>query len=458
MRYTIVIEVKNQKDDYIECAQTIEHILNKDYEFVKTKKISIVETKNNNMPFNKLEEPIDGQNITSSFNIIDSSEYKTLIENNGINMKFHIRVVFSEDINIVNLHYLALLISKYKSLVNKKSFSVFLVPRTSSIYPFEKNGEVDIELFNIVSPHLRALIDNDNKGVVFGVHRKKENNKNIVKALDFKMASKVIDSFPIIPIDGNIIFDKKFEEQYICAPKVGNVKEREIKLINKNINTYSLLFKPGLANSYFKQANQMKKQQRFGFATSKKPNLALCDYIFETAYNLLLYKALQNNISILEIESYLNSNFSDSNIISFAIFSFISDFSNVRAENKEMVLHILNNLFMLSCKISSGLEQIIQNSIQHSSQKFSILSFIKDDNNLKILVSDLSEKTVIDTFKNNLENENIFIDKNLEQSSLFGTLVENKQFYKKSNMNSADYLSLNCFFNDFENDLNVNTE
>lgn len=454
MRYTIIIEVKNQKDDYIECAQTIEHILNNDYEFVKTKKISIVEIKNNNMPFNKLEEPIDGQNITSSFNVIDSSEYKTLIENNGINMKFHIRVVFSEDVNIGNLHYLALLISKYKSLVNKKSFSVFLVPRTSSNYPFEKNGKVDIELFNIVSPHLRALIDNDNKGVVFGVYKKRENSENIVKALDFKMASKVIDSFPIIPIDGNIIFDKKIEEQYIFAPKVGNVKEREIKLNNKNINTYSLLFKPGLTNSYFKQAKQMKKQQRFGFATSKKPNLALCDYVFETAYNLLLYKFLQNNISLLEIESYLKSSLSDSNIISFAIFSFISDFSNVHAENKEMFLHTLNNLFMLSCKISSGLEQIIQNSIQHSSQKISILSFIKDNNNLKILVSDLSEKSVIDTFKNNLENENIFIDKNLEQSSLFGTLVENKHFYKKSTMNSADCLNLNCFFNDFENDSN----
>lgn len=450
MKQTIFLEVKNRKEDYIECSKTIERILNKKYKFDEADNIKIVNIKNKNMPFNKLEEPIDGKNMSSSFNEIKSSNYKDIIQDNGMNMNFHIRVHFSQDINIENLHYLALLISKYKNLIEDKKLSVFLVPRTSSVYPFEKNGEVDIELFNIASIHLRALIDNKNKGVIFGVYRKKESDENIVKALDFKKGLKVIDNFPIIAIDGNIIFDKGLEDEYISAPKVGNSEEREIKLSGENLNNYSLLFKSGLVNYYFNQAKQMKKQQRFGYAAYKKPNIALCDYVFETAYNLLFDKALQKEISIEEIESCLHSILANANIISFAIFSFIADFSNINIENNQTVLQSLNSIFVLSCKISSGIEQIMQNSIQHSSRKISILSFIKKNDNLKIIISDLSENSVVNTFKNNLVNENDFIEKNLEQTSLFSTLSVNKQYYKKTKTNITNYLNLNCFFNDFQ--------
>ncbi len=449
MSYTIVFEIKNKKEDYVNCAQAIEQIINQNYNFNKASNIKIIKTTNNNMPFNKLEEPLDGRNISSSFCVVEPTKHKTILEDNKDNIKFHIRVKFPQDINIENLHYLALLISKYKFLVNEKNLSVFLIPRTSCEYPFEKNGQVDIELFSIASTHLRALIDNENKGTIFGVYRKKENDGNIVKALDFKKDTKETDSFPIIPIDGSIVFDKQLEEQYISAPKAGNVQEREVDLVNKKINNYSLLFKPGLANQYLKKAKQMRKNQRFGFAAYEKPNIALCDYVFETAYKLLSHKLLSANISISEIEYCLTSKLLDTNIISFAIFSFITDFSNVYNEDKQTILSSLNSTLLLSCKISSGLEQIIQNSVQHSSHKISIFSFLKKNNNLKIIVSDLSKNSVLDTFKINLKNEDNFVTDTLEQSSLFDTLSKNKQYYKKMTPSSTEHLNLNFFFNDF---------
>lgn len=451
MNYTIIFDIENKKEYYVKCSQIIEQVLKNAYILNDDLKLTIVERTNKNMPFNKLEEPLDGEDLSSSFSVVKKTAYDDIIAKNNKRIKFHIRIAFSEVIDIENLHYLAMLISNFNYLIEKERLSIFLVPRTSNEYPFEKNGEVDTELFNVMSKHLRALIGNKNKGIIFGVPKKRMDNSNIVKALDFKNSTKVIDSFPIITIDGNIEYDKKLEETYTNATKVGNDKEREIDLNSKNVNNYSLLFKSGLAHFYLKCARQMNKKQRFGFSTHEQPNIALCDYVFETAYNMLLEKSLSAGISLEQLEKILNSVLLNANIISFSIFSFITDFSNISQNNENILQTALNRSFALSCRISSGLEQIIQNSIQHSSRKISILSFFKKNNDLKIIISDLSQESIIATFKRNLKSESNFIDNNLEESSLFDTLSKNKQYYKRTRSDSTDYMNLNCFFNDFKN-------
>lgn len=451
MNYTIIFDIENKKEHYVKCSQIIEQVLKNAYILNDDLKFTIVERTNKNMPFNKLEEPLEGEDLSSSFSVVEKTAYDDIIAKNNKSLKFHIRIAFSEAIDMENLHYLAMLISNFNYLIDKKRLSIFLVPRTSNEYPFEKNGEVDTELFNVMSKHLRALIGNKNKGIIFGVPKKRLDNSNIVKALDFKNSTKVIDSFPIITIDGNIEYDKELEKTYINTTKVGNDKEREIDLNSKNINNYSLLFKSGLAYFYLNHAKQMNKKQRFGFSTHEQPNIALCDYVFETAYNMLLEKSLSAGLSLEKLEKHLHSILLNANIISFSIFSFITDFSNISQNNENILQTALNSSFTLSCKISSGLEQIIQNSIQHSSRKISVLSFFKKNNDLRIIISDLSQESIIATFKRNLKSESNFIDNNLEESSLFDTLSKNKQYYKRTRSDSTDYLNLNCFFNDFKN-------
>lgn len=405
------------------------------------------------MPVNKLDEPLDGNDFSSSFRIIGLIDFLQGVDDYIKNLKFHIRINFTNQLNELNLggfHYIALLIGKFDKLIQNKRLSFFLVPRTSSTYPYEKDGLVDTDLFYIASMQLRALIGEGKKGIIYGVPNKKIGNSNIVKALDFKIKSKGKNNFPLIFLDGNTIYEKDDENKYSQSVKDGNYLLRNDDISIKSINNYSLLFKNQIAYQYLGLAKHLKENQRFGFADNKNPNLALCDYIFETAYNILKSKAISADIPIDRLISCLPIEFEKSNIFSFAIFSFILNLSkNLEIAEYNLKLE-LKNYFLLSSKISSGVEQIIQNSIQHSSRKLCVISFYKINHELKIMISDVSKKAILDTFNENLESENQFLEENLCSSEIFSTLAQNIAYYKKASYEGLkEGLSLKCFFNDF---------
>lgn len=451
MSYTLIFEIENTRQGYIRCTKTIEQILSSEYN-EKIDDFAVVKAKNSTMPANKYDEPLKGTDLSSSFYTVDPSEFSMNFKKYLKNPKFHVRIHSGDEINLEGFHYLALMIEKLADLIQSKRLSFFLVPRSSSIYPYEKNGLIDTELYEIASMHLRALIGEGKKGVIYGVSCQTINDGNIVKALDFKIKSKGEDSFPVVIFDGNIEYEQKNDNIYLGSEKVGNASLRNRDIPFKSINNYSLLFKKGVVLQYLTLAAQLKKNQRFGFATHENPNIALCDYIFEAAYGIFMNKSTAINLSTEEILSYLKEEFKDTDIFSFAIFSFILNLSDLSFDDDFSLRNKLKNCYLLSHKISFGIEQIIQNALQHSSQKICAVSFFKDLDNLIIIISDVGNSTILDTFKENLISENDFLLKEANEDPLLKTLSKNIGFYKKSSLtDTVDGLSLKYLFNDFDN-------
>lgn len=126
---------------------------------------------------NKLEEPLDGVDISSSISKINDLKNHII---HAMNLHFHIRIHFSNArIQMNNLHYISLLLLSNKRLIDQKRFSVFLVPRSGSVYPFAKNNSTDIELYECASTYLRTLIVKGNKGVIYGVSKAANSREKI---------------------------------------------------------------------------------------------------------------------------------------------------------------------------------------------------------------------------------------------------------------------------------------
>lgn len=373
---------------------------------------------------------------------IKKRDFTNSNQNNDI--YYHIRVNVKND-KLYNLQYLALLLKKYRNLVSSKRLTVILLGDNASLnyYPFCDPKSIESinrlnEDHRLFSRYLRLLAQ-DNTGIIYAPYFESIDNENhyfaTVLPMDFKNASVGNNFFPIIEVGAD-----EYNKIFINSENIDDDLTSEItvnSLYNKNSNKNNKfsLFQTG--------------RYRYFNADSPKPHEALLAYIAETAW-----KKLQQNW-------YTNGKFDEkkfsndrntiihrftevkNNWITFAIFSFILNSSS----SKNNMTTRINDSYKMAREISSAMQQLIQNSIQHSEKKSCFFSFYLNNNKLNIMVSDLNTKnTIIENFKQRLNEEIITIEESKENYSLFENLI-----FGHKNLSNSNSISLRHFFNVFYN-------
>lgn len=458
------LEGNRQVPRYFECPR--EDIVNKNSPFDISKKVNldeeyfnilndreekVIENLEKNQYFLKNEKKIKAKipsTIVARYNSNIELKRKDLAEaNKENNIYYHIRVSVKND-EIYNLQYLALLLKKYDKLINEERLSVVLISENASLkyYPFcNPQNQEYIENINndyvLFSKYLRLLAQ-DNTGVIYAPYfeqvKDSDNYTVTVSPMDFKKTTIKSDFFPIIEIGAdeyNQLFNYSKEKSY-------NTLSSEI--------TANCLFNSDSTKSNKYELFNIGKYHFYN-SDAKNPHEALLPYIAETAWNKLqeIWRsngkfdkqrfAVDRNTIIKRFTETKN------NWITFAIFSFILS----GYKSKESMTVGINDSYKMARQISSAVQQLIQNSIQHSERKSCFFSFyLNYDNKLNILVSDLNmQNTIIENFKRRLNYEVNLVEKNHENNRLFDTLISGY----KGLANSND-ISLRHFFNVFHND------
>ncbi|MCM1284943.1 MAG: hypothetical protein NC213_00080 [Acetobacter sp.] len=409
----------------------------------------------------KIEDMLEKGELTDIFRnweeLLCSEELK--------NLQIHIRIMNCYN-DVQFMHFVGLFIYKLK-LLNKdfdNQFSVFFCPEfyDSNNYISDRKEAYDNNTYDLCSSYFRCLAQETNN-FMFGVnYRYGLQTINTVSALEFRNINKVKDQFPMIIFNGNInrnTMNCSFE--YVNANKIGNEDERFELLKNKDdnkfiINNYELLFNCEVTDGnnvihiidkYIDAACQLRKNGRFGFANCNKPVVSITDYIFETAIYVLRDKLYEcEGSTINDYAELLKVCFHNSNILSFAIFALI--FST---KGKIYIKDDIKNTSIISNEIGENIKQIIQNSLQHSTSKISIISFYLEDEKLSICVSDFSNKGITKCFKDMLNSESImgevFDNISNEMNNRFITNI----FNNKDKVPKDKSITLDCLFNDFTN-------
>lgn len=458
--HSVFITIENQFQDYVECLKTIDMIKEHRLNDAVKGRVKVFKYKSNIIVPNKLEEPLDGDDINSSITVIEEKEWFNEQERYFMNSHIHIRVLYSNsDLSdyLKNLHYLSLLLCKQRQLISQKRLSAFLVPRTESKYPFSNGDKTDTELYSVASTRLRAFVGKENQGVIYGVARSvTADNKNVVKALDYKKIPLASDCFPVIYLQGKVSSAEKLVEKYFLLESSDKKKSDFNSDEIIELNLYSLLFHNGVIDNYLKEVCCLGKGRRFGYSNSSNPKLALVDYIFEVSAVCLRDKLSKNGIKLQNLTNssqnmitpFVCKEIGKMNIFTFALFAFLFSFS----ESDSMKLdNILRDYIVLANEISNALNQIIQNSLQHSTEKICIISFfrkrfVNNEEQLKIIISDLGDKTILESFYNQLLSENkILKSLNKVLNIDFNDIVVSDE----KMINSINSIELKHLFNDF---------
>ncbi len=455
------LEGNKQVPRYFECPR--EDIVNKSSSFDISKKVNldeeyfnilndnkekVIENLEKNQYFFKNEKIVKSRIpsvIVAKYNYnIELKRKDFAVANKENNVYYHIRVNIKND-EIYNLQYLALLLKKYDKLVNGKRLSVVLISENASLkyYPFcnlqdkecINNINNDFALF---SKYLRLLAQ-DNTGVIYAPYyeRVKDSDDYIVTVspMNFKETTIKSKFFPIIEIGAD-----EYNQLFNYS------KEKSDNTLSSEI-TVNCLFNP---NSTKRSKYELFKIGEYHFYNSdaKNPHEALLPYIAETAWNKLQETWSSNGIFDKQIfavsRNTIIKRFTETknNWITFAIFSFILSGHKLK---DDMTVEI-NNSYKIARQISSAVQQLIQNSIQHSERKSCYFSFyLNNDDKLIILVSDLNmQNTIIENFKQRLNYEIKLIEENHKNNELFDSLISGH----KGLANSND-ISLRHFFNVF---------
>lgn len=453
----IFIDINNKYENYSLCVKAIDSIIN--YGVIINQndiKISAVKYSNSTIVANKLEEPLDGEDISSSIkNVSVDILSNTIIKNAHIHIRIH-KTNETMHSYLKNLHYIALIITKYNNtLVKNKRLSIFLVPESGNVYPFGSD-EVDNILYSEASAHLRLLL-NANHGVIYGTCKRNNSDQVRVQALDYSVSNSINEAFPVINFQNtdHIDHERELEDSYFSDMK--NSSKNNSSIIQKytKLDHYNLLFRNGIAKKYLNEICKLKSHQRFGYANHKIPSVALTDYTFETAFRCLQKKEFKSKeLSEIFIEC-LKDILDKESIFSFSVFAFIFT-ANGSLSESDLRKKIKETLFLAS-ELTNAISQLIQNSLQHSSEKACILSLYINknscENQLEIILSDLGDKTILDTFPMVLKRE-VCIREELIELNL---LNKNYNFFETT-YNSYNELIKNIkrielrnLFNDFDN-------
>lgn len=410
----------------------------------------------------KIEDKLSREELTEIFRNWE----ELLCFENLKNLKIHIRIINCYR-DVQYMHFVGLFIYKLRLLNDifkafDDQFSVFFEPNFDISDDYTSDWKVlyDNNTYNQCSSYYRCLAKEANN-FLFGVNYKHgAQTINAVSALEFRNVNKVKDQFPMIIFNGNI--DKSTLEssfKYVSANKIGNENERFEVLSDKTenkfiVNNYEILFncevtKEGktihIMDKYLNDACQLRKNGRFGFANCNRPDVSIADYIFETAIYVLrdkLYECESSTIS--EYAELLIDCFHNSNIFSFAIFALIfSTKEKIHTKDDIKITSIISN------EIGENIKQIIQNSLQHSTSKTSIVSFYLEEEKLNICVSDFSDKGIIECFKDMLDSEVAMGEEFNNISKKLNNRFISNIFNNQDKIPKDNSITLNCLFNDF---------
>lgn len=410
----------------------------------------------------KIEEPLDNNNITSSIIDVDNIDNDVFKD-----IHIHFRIYLNQkgrEQQMMQLHYLSLILEKYSDLVTKRRLSIFIVPDTKVIeYPFydDKTSESQIaDFYNDVSAFLRLLVRENNFGVIYSVSDiKKDIKDTIVKAIDYKCTSKMkmispLSVFRARSLDENSFFDEETIEKYIYSEKAPG-KSDEKRIDANCLDNYNLVFQKKIAGRYFDKIKELRNNYRFGFAKSENAIIALADYLFEAAYRVLQRKFIDSGLNIKQYNDEIHTLIDESSIFCFVVFAYVLFF-----EKNDDITRVLRKFFALAKEISSGVSQLVQNSLQHSELNFCAVSFYVSNydsqQKLIVLLSDLSNKDILDTFFQNIEKERNYInstiidstDERYEICGLKDSFESIRTLYEKM-IDHKEQLSYGMFFNDF---------
>ncbi|MDE7424686.1 MAG: hypothetical protein K2N51_13530 [Lachnospiraceae bacterium] len=277
----------------------------------------------------------------------------------------------------------------------KKHLTVFIVPTTGDIYPYEnQNGKIDYNTYISVSRYLR-LLSKQYTGVIYGVDE--SSNQPVVTSLDFRKNRKCNTHFPLT------IIDKK---------------------------VYDSLFVVSI-NDILDELFSLKSNGRFRNSRDENPKNALEDFIAET--DLYRIRSFASSEYCSEILRFLKS-CSNVSLMEFSLFAFMLSKKSINANSNDSGNGYMS-VWQLAHEIAQGLKQVIQNAIQHTESKECFFSFylhergVREDSSsfvrritkrylntyfdtsvakeaLEVFVSDLNDKEdMVDNFISNLNYE-----------------------------------------------------
>lgn len=400
----------------------------------------------------KAEIPYSLRSYMSSTNTTSKVHLQEAVDNNEV--YYHIRVQINLK-TLYDLQYLGILLKKFSALVSGKRISVLLLSDNLSLkcYPFcNPKDEIEIEKVNelhkIFSRYLRLLAQ-DNTGVIFAPYYDKKNNGYVsnVTPMNYRDSSIGSNFFPLVDI-GEKEYERFFGDSTSAISDRNNELSSEIKRENLYKQNSSktdkyVLFQTGT--------------KRFFNADARDPRAALLAFVAETAW-----KRLKTNwLSEKELD---DERFADSrekiidvftreknNWITFSIFSFI--FSGVQNDNS--TAHI-NEAYQIARELSTGLQQLIQNAIQHSEKHSCFFTFFLDEQErkLKLFVTDSNEQdTMIENFTKRLKDE-VFVCERMQNEQCADTNAINYKHLAQRHtaLIKSESIALRHFFNVFENE------
>lgn len=400
----------------------------------------------------KAEIPYSLRSYMSSTNTTSKVHLQEAVDNNEV--YYHIRVQINLK-TLYDLQYLGILLKKFSALVSGKRISVLLLSDNLSLkcYPFcNPKDEIEIEKVNelhkIFSRYLRLLAQ-DNTGVIFAPYYDKKKNGYVsnVSPMNYRDSSIGSNFFPLVDI-GEKEYKRFFGDSVSAISDSNNELSSEIKREN--------LYKQNSSKTD-KHVLFQTGTKRFFNADARDPRAALLAFVAETAW-----KRLKTNwVSEKELD---DARFADSrekiidvftleknNWITFSIFSFI--YSGVQNDNS--TAHI-NEAYQIARELSTGLQQLIQNAIQHSEKHSCFFTFFLDEQarKLKLFVTDSNEQdTMIENFKKRLEDE-VFVCERMQNEQCADTDAVNYKHLaqRHTDLIKSENIALRHFFNVFENE------
>ena len=469
----LFIEFENACEEYYKCIEYMDRILSSEFPerlfeaAAHNLKTSVKQYRGSNIVPAKIEEPLDNERISSSI-----TDVKNVDSSCFDKIHFHIRIILTQGVReqqMMQLHYLALVLERYSPLISENRLSVFIMPNTGvKSYPYYDSTTSDGDLltyYNDVSSYLRTVIQDDKFGVIYTVSRtKSDKTVNIIQALDYSrsVGMKTISPLSVFRAFKDIRDDLSLHEtSNDVMERYINSDKRPDSCNNSSINSealdnYRLVFHKKIAGLYFKKILELPRNYRFGFAKSKNAIIALADYLFEAAFKLLQVKFSDIGIDINQYSDSIQELIKDSSIFCFVVFSYVCTF-----EESDDINEHLKQYYVLATEISEGISQLVQNSLQHSDSHFCALSFYvvnsENKSSLMFKISDLSEKDMLDTFFRNLDNEKTYIkemiiEKDDVRYDICGLKEEFKNIYQLYDkmIRNKNILSYPLFFNDVD--------
>lgn len=352
---------------------------------------------------------------------------------------FHIRIKTNEE-NLSDLQYLALLLIRFTDLVKQKRLSVVLLSDKLplSYFPFyDYNNPEKIEKLNeshnIFSRYLR-LLSKEHTGVIYAPKFIQKNNTVIPELLpmDYKISSASSSFFPLAIINEDT-YNKLFASNDSSSDTEPSsfIKKENLWQSSSDAQNKKVLFNVG--------------RLRFYNANSEDPKEAFLAYIAETSWNRLKqFIEGYDEFHMLIFKDTVSTKFDEehNNWLVFALFSFLygTDDSN---DTLQVDHQHIDRSYKMARELSAGLQQLMQNSVQHSKYKSCVFTFGIDNNRLRLYVVDINTNgTLVDTFKRRLSQE-IAVLKN-------SNLIDDDVFNGYNSIVNALNIKVSHFFNKFE--------